>query len=672
MATININKGLIGLEDLYAGDQDTFSRRKSDGVNQTITKLTAQALGSHNIFNAKEYGAMGNSTNGSDGTDDTDALHAMFDAVYANGGGMVIIPTSLGSSGNTTHYRTSFHIEIPGNCTVIWEGGSYFLREPGTALASHPTLPNRGEVVGMRRTRAYTGDQMLINPLIDGNGVGLNGLGVGSGQEITDGPNPITKFAERLHILGGHITNCYRDDVGGGQAITSQQGSREHIYEGIHITNCHTAMSIAGQPQTTQDEWVREIIFNNITVRDCGIMISLHGIGGTAQENYEGGSKTHHASFSNIIARNVGKSDAYTNYAIPYNASNGVGVISSIGGGYVHFSNIDVANEDSYPTIGGFMVGKMHHCQITDCSFVGNCDAVFDGTSPDGAAYGTWDTHPEFYWRDNLVNGFKFDGVADYIFDSAAWRTTGKNNALNLDNHFMNIVCSTPTIGIMSHDFMHQNASFIDVTDHDTGFRRIGRADYVAGWGTAKYTGTLSVEKGIAAVTGTGVDNTQYAVGDIIIIEDSTTGVRKPYLIATVDGDNFTIENPNTSVVGYQGTTAGAERFYYVNNDFTTAPATYIQSALKHSFNSLSFVQSSTANRMTLLTQDESNIVVQHSTGALHQFREGFMPPSHTTTARDLLDIAEGVIIYNTTTNKLNVSISSGVGAVNWEAITSA
>ena len=38
MAIININKGLIGLEDVYTGSNATFSRLKSDGTSQTITK----------------------------------------------------------------------------------------------------------------------------------------------------------------------------------------------------------------------------------------------------------------------------------------------------------------------------------------------------------------------------------------------------------------------------------------------------------------------------------------------------------------------------------------------------------------------------------------------------------------------------------------------------------
>ena len=46
--------------------------------------------------------------------------------------------------------------------------------------------------------------------------------------------------------------------------------------------------------------------------------------------------------------------------------------------------------------------------------------------------------------------------------------------------------------------------------------------------------------------------------------------------------------------------------------------------------------------------------------------------PSVTTAVRDTMVADAGTIIYNTTTNKLNVCVSKSAGSGSWEAITSA
>lgn len=51
---------------------------------------------------------------------------------------------------------------------------------------------------------------------------------------------------------------------------------------------------------------------------------------------------------------------------------------------------------------------------------------------------------------------------------------------------------------------------------------------------------------------------------------------------------------------------------------------------------------------------------------ALSSTTKAFLPTRMTTTQRDALTPAAGMVIYNTTTNKLNVYTSA------WEAVTSA
>jgi len=45
--------------------------------------------------------------------------------------------------------------------------------------------------------------------------------------------------------------------------------------------------------------------------------------------------------------------------------------------------------------------------------------------------------------------------------------------------------------------------------------------------------------------------------------------------------------------------------------------------------------------------------------------------PKITETVRDTLAPEKGTIIYNTTSNKLNMAIASTVGSAAWEAVTS-
>lgn len=46
-----------------------------------------------------------------------------------------------------------------------------------------------------------------------------------------------------------------------------------------------------------------------------------------------------------------------------------------------------------------------------------------------------------------------------------------------------------------------------------------------------------------------------------------------------------------------------------------------------------------------------------------------FVVPKYTQAQRDLLNATPGQIIYNTTSNALNIATSAGVGSFNWEEI---
>ena len=63
-----------------------------------------------------------------------------------------------------------------------------------------------------------------------------------------------------------------------------------------------------------------------------------------------------------------------------------------------------------------------------------------------------------------------------------------------------------------------------------------------------------------------------------------------------------------------------------------------------------------------------NNAPDNHWAGYLRMADGGIVPSSYTTAERDaLVDVPNGVVIYNTTTNKLNVMADGS-----WEAITSA
>lgn len=135
MANITVKKGLIGQEDINLGT-GTFSRAKSDGSTQTITKVNAEQLitlpagtrtvstvtdylANGAVHNVKDYGALGDGS-----TDDTAAIQAAIDATEAAGGTVYFPPgtfvfTTVTWAGTGTAIS---YIGIPG---PIFQGSGY-------------------------------------------------------------------------------------------------------------------------------------------------------------------------------------------------------------------------------------------------------------------------------------------------------------------------------------------------------------------------------------------------------------------------------------------------------------------------------------------------------------------------------------------------------------------
>lgn len=88
MATININRGLIGQEDIKFGS-GSYSRRDSSGASQTMTELNLGAFNTR-IYNVQDY--IGGEPNGT--ADNSPEIQAAIDACEATGG-VVYFPGCL-------------------------------------------------------------------------------------------------------------------------------------------------------------------------------------------------------------------------------------------------------------------------------------------------------------------------------------------------------------------------------------------------------------------------------------------------------------------------------------------------------------------------------------------------------------------------------------------------
>ena len=116
MATISVKKGLIGREDLNIG-VGTFSRLKSDGTSQTMTKIGSLSTG---IYNVKDYGALGDGT-----TDDTVAIQDTIDAAVLDRG-TVYMPTGI--------YQISDTLVIDDIIRMVGEGHKQTFLRPTSGM----------------------------------------------------------------------------------------------------------------------------------------------------------------------------------------------------------------------------------------------------------------------------------------------------------------------------------------------------------------------------------------------------------------------------------------------------------------------------------------------------------------------------------------------------------
>lgn len=129
MATINVLKGLIGKEDLNFGT-GTFSRLKSDGTNQSMTKFGLHTFAK--ALSITDYGAVGDGT-----TDDTDAIQETIDAAAENrttDSWSVEVLRQVYVPCATRGYLIKGHLIIPEGVEIIGEniyGSRFFLHENG-------------------------------------------------------------------------------------------------------------------------------------------------------------------------------------------------------------------------------------------------------------------------------------------------------------------------------------------------------------------------------------------------------------------------------------------------------------------------------------------------------------------------------------------------------------
>ena len=127
MANITVKKGLIGQEDINLGT-GTFSRAKSDGSAQTITKVNAEQLitlpagtrtvstvtdylANNAVHNVKDYGATGDGT-----TDDAAAIQLAIDAANTAGGGTVYFPAT------SDYYLLTSYLTLKSNVSLCGHG----------------------------------------------------------------------------------------------------------------------------------------------------------------------------------------------------------------------------------------------------------------------------------------------------------------------------------------------------------------------------------------------------------------------------------------------------------------------------------------------------------------------------------------------------------------------
>jgi hypothetical protein len=252
MANITVKKGLIGQEDINLGT-GTFSRAKSDGSAQTITKVNAEQLitlpagtrtvstvtdylANAAVHNVKDYGAVGDGV-----TDDATAIQAAMDAAAA--------PVFPGTEQVGDVYFP------PGDYGI----GTTLIQAHGVHLLGALMPSCRGMVRKIPRLTALAAITWMIDTTLDRlalngdtelgiQGLHFEGYGVGGG-----GGGVRWQF-----VRSSTISHCTFDGFD-NQAILQEAGGTTSFI-GNFAQNClldTTRSAVAGVLQlTSADSWI--------------------------------------------------------------------------------------------------------------------------------------------------------------------------------------------------------------------------------------------------------------------------------------------------------------------------------------------------------------------------------------------------------------------------------
>ena len=251
MANITVKKGLIGQEDINLGT-GTFSRAKSDGSAQTITKVNAEQLitlpagtrtvstvtdylANAAVHNVKDYGAVGDGS-----TDDVAAFLLAVTACIADNG-TLYIPAG-------TYLYSALPIDITDSMSVVGDGRRSSILRPtssytGFAVRVNECWRNSGEGQAIA---AYDGSASKA-------GVQLRDFAI-IGTRATGTENGIQTYGRCDHLTVTNVSCAYLKGVGleiGASGATTNTLCRESTFINVDVDSCGDTASTPAVHITT-------------------------------------------------------------------------------------------------------------------------------------------------------------------------------------------------------------------------------------------------------------------------------------------------------------------------------------------------------------------------------------------------------------------------------------